>query len=58
MFHYFFIPLVEEFNFLNLFNYITFRGWGIIYSIPNIYFFGQKLIGILKKNSKKRSTNS
>ena len=32
MFHYFFVPLVEDFNFLNLFNYITFRAGGALFT--------------------------
>ena len=54
MFHYFFIPLVEDFNFLNLFNYITFRAGGALFTAFLIsIFFGQKLIEILKKIQKK-----
>ena len=54
MFHYFFIPLVEDFNFLNLFNYITFRAGGALFTAFLIsIFFGQKLIEILKKFKKK-----
>ena len=57
MFHYFLIPLVDDFNFLNLFNYITFRAGGALFTAFIIsIFFGQRLIGILK-NSKTRSTN-
>ena len=59
MFHYFFIPLVEDFNFLNLFNYITFRAGGALFTAFLIsILFGQKLNKDLEKNSKKRSTNS
>ena len=50
MFHYFLIPLVDDFNFLNLFNYITFRAGGALFTAFIIsIFFGQRLIGILKK---------
>ena len=58
MFHYFFIPLVEEFSFLNLFNYITFRAGGALFTAFLIsILFGPKLIRLLK-NFKKRSTYS
>ena len=39
MFHYFFIPLVEDFNFLNLFNYITFRAGGALFTAFLISIF-------------------
>ena len=53
MFHYFLIPLVDDFNFLNLFNYITFRAGGALFTAFIIsIFFGQRLIGILKKIQK------
>ena len=45
MFHYFFTPLVEDFSFLNLFNYITFRAGGALFTAFLIsIFFGPKLI--------------
>ena len=54
MFHYFFIPLVDQFNFLNLFNYITFRAGGALFTAFLIsIFFGQRLIRTLKKFKKK-----
>ena len=50
MFHYFFVPLVEDFNFLNLFNYITFRAGGALFTAFLIsILFGPRLIKILKK---------
>tara|TARA_A100001037_G_scaffold121377_1_gene110503 strand:- start:156 stop:1244 length:1089 start_codon:yes stop_codon:yes gene_type:complete len=54
MFHYFFTPLVEDFSFLNLFNYITFRAGGALFTAFLIsIFFGPKLIRTLKKIQKK-----
>jgi phospho-N-acetylmuramoyl-pentapeptide-transferase len=32
MFYYFFIPHIEQFNFLNLFNYLTFRAGGALFT--------------------------
>ena len=32
MFYYFFIPLIESLNFLNLFKYITFRAGGALFT--------------------------
>ena len=53
MFHYFFIPLVDQFNFLNLFNYITFRAGGALFTAFLIsILFGSKLIRTLKKIQK------
>ena len=54
MFHYFFTPLVEDLSFLNLFNYITFRAGGALFTAFLIsIFFGPKLIRTLKKIQKK-----
>ena len=54
MFHYFFTPLVEDFSFLNLFNYITFRAGGALFTAFLIsIFFGPKLIRTLKTIQKK-----
>ena len=54
MFHYFFVPLVEDFNFLNLFNYITFRAGGALFTAFLIsILFGPRLIRTLKKIQKK-----
>ena len=54
MFHYFFIPLVDQFNFLNLFNYITFRAGGALFTAFLIsILFGSRLIRTLKKFKKK-----
>ena len=39
MFHYFFTPLVEDFSFLNLFNYITFRAGGALFTAFLISIF-------------------
>ena len=58
MFHYFFIPLVDQFNFLNLFNYITFRAGGALFTAFLIsILFGSRLIRTLKK-IQKRATHS
>ena len=54
MFHYFFLPLVEDFNFLNLFNYLTFRAGGALFTAFLIsILLGPKLIRGLKKLQKK-----
>ena len=54
MFHYFFTALVEDSSFLNLFNYITFRAGGALFTAFLIsIFFGPKLIRTLKKIQKK-----
>ena len=50
MFHYFFTPLVKDFSFLNLFNYITFRAGGALFTAN---FFCPKIIRKLKKIQKK-----
>jgi len=53
MFYYFLIPLVEKFNFLNLFNYLTFRAGGALFTA--FFFsliFGHRLISALKKIQK------
>ena len=57
MFHYFFVPLVEDFNFLNLFNYITFRAGGALFTAFLISIsLWSKVNKDLEKNSKKRAT--
>ncbi|MEL0246545.1 MAG: phospho-N-acetylmuramoyl-pentapeptide-transferase [Alphaproteobacteria bacterium] len=54
MLHYFFIPFVDQFNFLNLFNYITFRAGGALFTAFLIsILFGSRLIRTLKKIQKK-----
>ena len=53
MFYYFFIPLIEKFHFLNLFNYLTFRAGGALFTAFFISFFlGPTLIKVLKKIQK------
>ena len=53
MFYHFLIPLVENFHFLNLFNYLTFRAGGALFTAFFISFLlGPKLIKILKKIQK------
>ena len=53
MFYHFLIPLVENFHFLNLFNYLTFRAGGALFTAFLISFLlGPKLIKILKKIQK------
>jgi phospho-N-acetylmuramoyl-pentapeptide-transferase len=53
MFHYFFIPLVGDFSFFNLFNYITFRAGGALFTAFLVsILFGPKLIKTLKKIQK------
>ena len=53
MFYYFFIPLIENFHFLNLFKYLTFRAGGALFTAFFIsLFLGPKLINILKKIQK------
>ena len=53
MFYHFLIPLIENFNFLNLFNYLTFRAGGALFTAFLISFLlGPKLIKILKKIQK------
>ena len=50
MFYYFLIPLVEKFNFLNLFNYLTFRAGGALFTA--FFFsliFGHRLISALEE---------
>ena len=54
MFHYFFIPLVGDFSFFNLFNYITFRAGGALFTAFLVsILFCPKLIKTLKKIQKK-----
>lgn len=53
MLYYFLIPLIEKFNFLNLFNYITFRAGGALFTSLLISFLvGPSLINFLKKIQK------
>ncbi len=53
MFYYFFIPLIEQFNFLNLFKYITFRAGGALFTALIISFiWGPFLIKKLKSFQK------
>ena len=53
MFYYFFIPLIESLNFLNLFKYITFRAGGALFTSLIISFLiGPYLIKSLKKIQK------
>ena len=49
MFYYFFIPLIEKFNFLNLFNYLTFRAGGALFTAFTVsLILGPRLIKTLK----------
>ena len=53
MFYYFLIPLIENFNFFNLFNYLTFRAGGALFTAFTIsLLLGPKLIKTLKKIQK------
>ena len=53
MFYYFLIPLIENFNFFNLFNYLTFRAGGALFTAFLIsLLLGSKLIKTLKKIQK------
>jgi phospho-N-acetylmuramoyl-pentapeptide-transferase len=53
MFYYFLIPLIENFNFFNLFNYLTFRAGGALFTAFIIsLLLGPKLIRTLKKIQK------
>tara|TARA_B100000029_G_C17590042_1_gene962243 strand:- start:1089 stop:2177 length:1089 start_codon:yes stop_codon:yes gene_type:complete len=53
MFYYFFIPLVEEYSFLNLFNYLTFRAGGALFTAFFIsLIWGHKIINKLKNIQK------
>ena len=53
MFYHFLIPLIENFHFLNLFNYLTFRAGGALFTAFFIsVLLGPKLIKILKKIQK------
>ena len=53
MFYYFLIPLIENFNFFNLFNYLTFRAGGALFTAFIIsLLLGPKLIKTLKKVQK------
>ena len=54
MFYHFFIAYIEKFSFLNLFNYITFRAGGALFTALTISFIlGPSLIKYLKKIQKK-----
>ena len=53
MFYYFLLPHIENYSFLNLFNYLTFRAGGALFTAFLISFFlGPRLIKILKKIQK------
>ncbi len=53
MFYYFFLPLIDQFNFLNLFKYITFRAGGALFTALAISFIlGPILIKKLKSFQK------
>ena len=53
MFYFFLIPLIEKFNFLNLFNYLTFRAGGALFTAFLIsIIIGPKFIKMLKKFKK------
>ncbi len=53
MFYYFLIPLIEDYNFLNLFNYLTFRAGGALFTAFLVSFFlGPKFIRTLKSIQK------
>ena len=53
MFINFFIPLIDNFHFFNLFNYLTFRAGGALFTAFFISFLlGPKLIKILKRIQK------
>ena len=54
MFYHFFIAYIEKFSFLNLFNYITFRAGGALFTALTISFIlGPSVIKYLKKIQKK-----
>ncbi len=54
MFYYFLIPLIDKFHFLNLFNYLTFRAGGALFTAFFVtLFLGPKLIRKLKQIQKK-----
>jgi phospho-N-acetylmuramoyl-pentapeptide-transferase len=54
MLYYFLIPYIENFNFLNLFNYLTFRAGGALFTAFFIsLFLGPKFIKKLKSVQKK-----
>ena len=54
MLYYFLTPYIENFNFLNLFNYLTFRAGGALFTAFFIsLFLGPKLIKKLKSVQKK-----
>lgn len=53
MFYYFFVPLIENYSFFNLFKYISFRAGGALFTALIISFiFGPFLIRKLKKLQK------
>ena len=54
MFYYFFIPHIESYNFLNLFNYLTFRAGGALFTAFFILLFlGPRFIEKLRSVQKK-----
>ena len=54
MLYYFFTPYIEYFNFLNLFNYLTFRAGGSLFTAFFIsLFLGPKFIKKLKSVQKR-----
>ena len=54
MLYYFLIPYIEDFNFLNLFNYLTISSrWCSFYCFFHISFFGPKFIKKLKSVQKR-----
>ena len=54
MLYYFLIPYIEDFNFLNLFNYLTFRAGGALFTAFFIsLFLGPKFIKKLKSVQKR-----
>ena len=49
MFHFYLTPYIDSFNFLNLFNYLTFRAGGALFTAFFIsLFLGPKFIKKLK----------
>ena len=54
MFYHFFIPLIDSFSFLNLFNYLTFRAGGALFTAFFIsLLLGPKFIKKLKSVQRK-----
>ncbi len=53
MFYYFFVPLIENYSYLNLFKYLTFRAGGALFTAFIISFLlGPKIISQLKRIQK------